>query len=136
MRKHWSRIGLAIATVLTAGVVYAATAAQAPEKITIDDCVAKKTAVEFPHKAHIDGNIACTTCHHAQEGLTATSTMEVQACGACHTTPEKADTPVCSQMSQTKNPFHITCVGCHKEEVKKNADSKAPTKCADCHIKA
>lgn len=136
MSSHWSRIGLAIVTVFAAGVVYAATAAQAPDKVTIDDCVAKKSAVEFPHKLHVDGGIACKTCHHTQENLTATSTEEVQTCGACHTTPEKAETPVCSQMSATKNPFHITCVGCHKEEAKKKADTKAPTKCEGCHPKA
>ena len=36
----------------------------------------------------------------------------------------------------TKNPFHITCVGCHKEEAKTNAETKAPTKCDQCHPKA
>ncbi len=61
MRTYWSRIGVALATIFLASVVYAATAAQAPEKTTIDDCVAKKAAVEFPHKVHVDASIACAT---------------------------------------------------------------------------
>jgi hypothetical protein len=35
----------------------------------------------------------------------------------------------------SKNPFHATCINCHKEELKKNAEAKAPTKCTDCHPK-
>lgn len=117
---------------LVATAVFAGTAA--PEKATIDDCVAKKAAVEFPHKAHVDRDIACATCHHNSPDLKAGG--EAQACGACHVTPEKAETPKCSEMSTTKNPFHLTCVKCHKEELAKKADTKAPTKCDQCHPKA
>ena len=41
---------------LVATAVFAGTTP--PEKATIDACVAKKAAVEFPHKAHVDGGIA------------------------------------------------------------------------------
>ena len=61
---------------------------------------------------------------------------EVKPCETCHNTPEKAETPKCSEMSLTKNPYHIACINCHKEELKKNAEAKAPTKCTDCHVKA
>jgi len=135
MRKLWSRFGLGIVAVFAATMVYAA-ANQAPEKSTIDDCVTKRAAVEFPHKAHVDLKIACSTCHHTQENLTAESTEAVPTCGSCHSTPEKPETPICTQMSATKNPFHISCMGCHKEEAKKNPATKAPTKCDDCHPKA
>jgi hypothetical protein len=128
MRKSFLGIGLGVAAMLLA---VGAFAAEAPEATTIDDCVAKKAAVEFPHAAHFEAT-ECTTCHHTSEGLTADSAggMEVQACGACHTTPEEATTPECSQMSLKKNPYHIACVGCHKEA------SAGPTKCDDCHPKA
>jgi len=109
----------------------AVVAAEPPESATIDDCVDKKAAVEFPHAAHFELT-ECTTCHHTAEGLTAESVggMEVATCGTCHTTPEEATTPECSQMSLKKNPFHINCVTCHKE------GEAGPTKCDDCHPKA
>ena len=105
MRKSLLTLGLGIVAMLFAVVVVAG---EAPEATTIDDCVAKKAAVEFPHAAHYEVT-ECTTCHHTSEGLTADTAggMEVQACGACHTTVEEATTPECSQMSLKKNPFHI-----------------------------
>jgi hypothetical protein len=129
MRKSLLGIGLMMVAMLFSMSLYAATAGEAPEAATIDDCVSKKAAVEFPHKLHFD-TIECTTCHHTQEGLTADSDMEVELCGACHTTPEAAETPGCSEMSMKKNPYHITCVGCHKEQ------AAGPTKCDECHPKA
>lgn len=129
-------VSLAALVFVAGTAVYAATAKDAPEKITIKDCQAKKAAVEFPHKMHIDNGVACSKCHHNQADLKAGGTEEVKTCASCHVTPEKAETPKCAEMSGTKNPFHITCVGCHKEEVAKKADSKAPTKCDQCHPKA
>ena len=41
----------------------------------------------------------------------------------------------CSEKSTKKNPYHITCIGCHKEDKKENADTTAPTKCTACHPK-
>jgi len=134
MRKTFLPFALAAVTIL-AGSTFIAGAATPPEKVTIDDCVAKKTAVEFPHGAHAKVN-ECKTCHHTQPTLTATSTDKVETCGTCHVTPAKAETPKCSEMSLTKNPFHMLCVKCHKEELAKKADTKAPTKCDQCHPKA
>ena len=105
-----------------------------PETVTIDECANKKAAVEFPHKAHV-GVAECTACHHTDEGLTADS-GEAQKCGACHNEPEDAATPKCSEMSMSKNHYHINCVKCHKDEVKKDASMSAPTKCDDCHPKS
>lgn len=122
------------ALVLLVGSTFVAGAAM-PDKVTIDDCVAKKAAVAFPHAEHAKAH-ECKTCHHTQPALTATSTEKVEACGTCHVAPEKAETPKCSEMSATKNPFHMSCVACHKEELAKKADTKAPTKCDQCHPKA
>jgi len=110
-------------------------AADPPDTVTIDDCAKKKSAVEFPHKAHVELT-ECTTCHHNQEGLTADSGGEVEKCASCHIEPEEEGTPKCSEMSTSKNPYHATCVKCHKAEVKKDEASKAPTKCDGCHPKA
>lgn len=134
MRKY---LPFALAVlVLLAGSTFMVSAATPPDKTTIDDCVAKKAAVEFPHGAHVKAVAECKTCHHTQPALTAESGEKVETCASCHVTPEKAETPKCSEMSATKNPFHMSCVKCHKEELAKKPDSKAPTKCDQCHPKA
>ena len=134
MRKYMPFVLAAL--VILAGSTFIAGAATPPEKVKIDDCVTKKSAVEFPHGAHVKAIAECKTCHHTQPALTATSTEKVETCGSCHVAPEKAETPKCSEMSATKNPFHMVCVKCHKEELAKKADTKAPTKCDQCHPKA
>jgi len=135
MKKSLTILGAVVLAVVFAGLAGAVTPAEAPESTTIDDCVNKKSAVEFPHSVHA-GSFECVTCHHTQEGLTAESDMQVEACGTCHVEPEAAETPACSQMSLSKNPFHIACVGCHKEKVAEDETLAAPTKCEGCHPKA
>ena len=131
MRKIFL-VALAVLAVSTALVALA----EIPENITIDACAVAKAPVEFPHKAHFELT-DCVTCHHTSEGLTleTAADMEVASCGSCHIEPEKAETPLCSEKSLKKNPYHISCVGCHKETKKENADTTAPTKCTDCHPK-
>lgn len=111
--------------------------AEVPEDIVIDACADAKTPVAFPHKAHFEF-AACVDCHHTSEGLTAETVadMTVETCGSCHIEPEDADTPLCSEKSTKKNPYHINCIGCHKEFKKENAETTAPTKCTACHPKA
>ncbi len=128
-------IGVLAFGLLSAAMVFATTANKAPEKITINECATKKPAVLFPHKAHW-AITSCKTCHHTQPDLTPTSTVEVQACATCHHNPEKADTPDCTQMSMTKNPYHMVCLTCHKETKAKDANTKAPTACTGCHVAA
>ena len=110
--------------------------AEVPEDITIDGCKAEKTGVAFPHKAHFEYS-DCVTCHHTSEGLTAETVadMTVETCFSCHAEPEKAETPSCKEKSLKKNPYHILCVGCHKEYIAEHADSPAPKKCTACHPK-
>jgi hypothetical protein len=129
---------LTIAVVLIAGfaswAAYGALATEAPENLTIDACMAKKSGVEFPHAAHV-GVGECAVCHHTQEGLTAESEVEVESCASCHLDPAEAETPNCTEMSTKKNPYHIQCVGCHKESMEANADMALPVKCTECHPK-
>ncbi len=122
--------------VLLAGLAAMAYAEGIPEKITIDGCAKKKAAVVFPHKAHFEVT-KCETCHHKSKGLTAENfaEMDIKACAVCHLNPEKADTPNCSKSSKKLNPFHLRCVKCHKETKAKDAATKAPTKCKQCHPK-
>ncbi|MCP4572315.1 MAG: cytochrome c3 family protein [bacterium] len=130
--------GLVAATAAFALVAYAQ---DIPETAVIDGCADAKAPVEFPHKAHLEVT-DCTTCHHKSEGLTleTAASMEVKTCVSCHGEPEDAETPLCSAKSLKKNPYHITCVGCHKT-MKKEAKAAgtefgAPTKCTACHPKA
>jgi len=125
----------AIAALAISGVALAGMATAPPESVTIDACMAKKSAVVFPHATHV-GVTECATCHHTDEGITAESEMEVAACTSCHQAPEGEGIPDCAQMSMSKNPYHITCLGCHKEKVAADAASPAPTKCDGCHPKA
>jgi hypothetical protein len=110
--------------------------ADVPEEIVIDACGEEKAPVAFPHKAHFEF-AACVDCHHTSEGLTAETVadMTVETCFSCHAEPEDAETPKCSEKSTKKNPYHIRCVGCHKEYKKEHADTTAPTKCNACHPK-
>jgi len=128
-----------VLTALIALVAFAADETEAPaipEDITIDGCMDTKAAVAFPHKAHFE-LAACVDCHHTTEGLTAENfaDMEIATCGSCHNDPEEAETPKCSEKSTKKNPYHISCIACHKADKKENADTAAPTKCAGCHPK-
>jgi|CXWL01.1.fsa_nt_gi hypothetical protein len=120
---------------LTATMLLAASAKAPPENIKIDECMAKKTAVEFPHKAHFSVG-ECKTCHHTQADLKLGANVEVPKCSTCHLKPEKAETPSCTEMSMAKNPYHQVCLTCHKDTVKADATKKVPTKCEECHPKA
>jgi hypothetical protein len=115
-----------LATLLFVGALVVA--GTAPDEISLDGCGEKKAAVAFPHGAHLELT-ECTTCHHTAEGLTAESDMEVKTCKSCHLNPEAEDTPSCSEMSLSKNPYHKLCISCHKEQ------AKGPSKCNDCHPK-
>ncbi len=89
------------------------------EVIVIDKAQAKKAPVTFTHKAHQEKN-DCVVCHHTAKGAD-----DAESCFTCH--GQNPDIPDPSQMSSKKNPFHIRCVGCHKEQ------AAGPTKCKECH---
>jgi hypothetical protein len=125
---------LVFAGLFAASAALAVKAKDAPDKITIDQCKAKKPVVIFDHKKHFTENkIECVTCHHEQKDLKAGADVEVQKCATCHLKELKEKAQSCQEMSPTKNPFHVRCLGCHKE--KKDNDPKPPTKCDDCHKK-
>ncbi|HSM51567.1 MAG TPA: cytochrome c3 family protein [Thermoanaerobaculia bacterium] len=130
-------VPLAVLCFVLAGAasVHAVKANQAPADLVIDDCAAKRAPVAFPHAKHVPVG-SCDSCHHTQKGLTAESTVEVESCASCHKTPEKPETPNCTDMGLKKNIYHISCIACHKAEVAKDATKKLPVKCDDCHPKA
>ncbi|MGQ9494802.1 MAG: cytochrome c3 family protein [Thermoanaerobaculaceae bacterium] len=116
-----------LAVFAVAGIAAVLMAAQNPETLTLDKAQAKQPPVAFPHKIHAD-KYACDSCHHTQKGLSAKA-EKVESCASCHLDPEKAEIPSMRQVSLTKNPFHTSCINCHKKE------AKGPTKCAECHKK-
>ena len=132
MKKFATTLLSVLVVMLFATGAFAVKANQSPAKITLDQAVKKQPAVTFDHAAH-QKLTKCETCHHTQKGLTDKSTDEVATCASCHTTPEKATTSKISEMSPTKNPYHIACVKCHKDMAKEHP--KAPTKCVQCHVK-
>ena len=109
--------------ILAAAVAFAA----APDKLTISAASAKQGAVAFDHARHVTRAKTCETCHHNHKGLTKDTKAEVKKCTSCHL--DVKGMPSAREMSMTKNPFHIRCVGCHKEA------KKGPTACNGCHAK-
>ncbi len=101
-----------------------AIAAKAPKETVIKACQKTKPPVAFPHQDHVTKNkIKCKTCHHTGKNDVACSSAD------CHAGKAAGKKPGCAEMSLTKNPFHITCINCHKKE------NKGPKACAQCHKK-
>ena len=112
---------------------FAATVALAhyPGKVKIDAAAKKQLPVPFDHAKHGDTLVkSCDTCHHTNKGLTKAQTdkVDVKKCSECHLDP-KGTVPSMRDMSPTKNPLHVRCIGCHKEQ------KKGPTVCNKCHVK-
>ena len=129
MRKY-SLVAL-ILVALTATFAFA----HFPDKIKIDEAQSKQPAVNFDHAKHAEKLAKdCGVCHHTQKDITKQialdNKVDIKKCSTCHLNPAKADMPSAKEMSMTKNPYHIRCIGCHKE------GKKGPTVCNQCHVKA
>jgi hypothetical protein len=108
---------------LAAGFSVMAAKKAAPKQIVIKECQKAKPPVAFPHETHTKkAKVACKTCHHKGQD---------QTCGAakCHAGKAEGKRPGCAEMSPSKNPYHISCIGCHKKQ------NKGPKGCGDCHKK-
>jgi len=102
-----------------------------PATITINAAAKKQPAVSFSHEKHSMTLVkTCDTCHHTQKGLTAEKAKDTKVvkCSTCHLDP-KGTVPSMREMSLTKNPLHMECITCHKEQ------KKGPTACTGCHVK-
>jgi hypothetical protein len=108
-----------------------ATAIETPSTTVIKAAAKKQPPVPFAHAKHATKLAkTCDTCHHTQKGLTEKSTVKVETCTSCHLDPRTAEIPSMREMSMAKNPFHIVCIACHKEQ------KKGPVACTGCHVKA
>lgn len=119
MRKNFMLISLVLAIGFLVAVAIGTAGAEMDETITINKAQSKKAPVLFPHEEHKE-KFDCQVCHH-----NATGDKKPESCFNCH--GKNPDIPDPSAMSTKQNPFHITCIGCHKEK------SQGPTKCAECH---
>ena len=120
---------------LTAVVLFLMTApafAHYPGTIKVDVAAKKMAPVTFNHAKHGDTLVkSCDTCHHTNKGLTKAQTdkIDVKKCSECHLDPKNAKILSMRDASLTKNPLHVRCIGCHKEQ------KKGPTVCTKCHVK-
>lgn len=119
-----------VSLVLTCFVATSALA-HYPTTVKVDTAQKKQPPVPFNHAKHGDTLVkSCDTCHHKNKGLTKAQAdkVEVKKCSECHLEP-KGKVPSMREMSLTKNPLHIRCIGCHKEQ------KKGPVACTACHKK-
>jgi Class III cytochrome C family len=127
MRKTMT---LAVIALFSLGLT-TASAHHGPVTTTINEAAKKQPGVPFPHEKHALKLVkSCETCHHTNKGLTLDNAdkAKVQKCASCHLDP-KGKVPSMRELSLTKNPFHIRCISCHKEQ------KKGPVSCKDCHVK-
>lgn len=112
-------------------LVPAVTLAHYPTTVKVDTAQKKQPPVPFNHAKHGDKLVkSCDTCHHTEKGLTKAQTdkIDVKKCSECHLEP-KGKVPSMREMGLTKNPLHIRCIACHKEQ------KKGPVACTGCHKK-
>ena len=90
MRGKLAIFGGVVLSLVLAVVAGPAMAGEAPETTMIDDCVAKKAAVEFPHKAHAD-MIECATCHdvHNAAGYDPLLRLPIENSALCYPCHQK-----------------------------------------------
>ena len=122
MRKFAPSLGFALL------FVAASAFAHYPGVIKIDEAAKKQPAVTFDHAKHGDTRAkSCGVCHHTQKDITKAvaeaNKVDIKKCSACHLDPKDDKMPSMREMSLTKNPFHIRCIGCHKDQ------KKGPTSC-------
>jgi hypothetical protein len=134
MRRMATAVSILAAGLLAMLLVLPQSAAKkAPKSVVLKACKDKKPPVKFDHAAHQKivkkAGKDCKTCHHngdAKKGPTGKDTT----CASCHLKVQK-NIGTCKDKSASKNPFHVSCIGCHKKM--KEEAKKAPTKCKECH---
>ena len=128
-----SLAGVAVVAFLAAGTLQAQ-APKAPDTAVLTG--APIGNVTLTHTAHTkDYGAKCESCHHASKPEKPMKAAQ-QKCTDCHT--KAAEAPMKTKLQAA---FHDpmakkgTCVDCHQQAIAKG-NTKAPSKCADCHKKA
>ena len=110
-KNRFVALVVAVAFVLAAGALYAASAGTPPAAPTACANGGKMAPVTIDHAKH--AAVSCTTCHHKGEG---------QKCSTCH----KAD-DIAGGAPSFKNAAHKVCKDCHTKQ------GKGPKACGECH---
>lgn len=105
----------------------------------------KKGDVHFSHAKHTtDYKVACSECHHDENGKPRADLKEgdeVKTCAECHTKGGEIKGKKAKGLSDKEkleylgNAFHENCKTCHKKYNKQNKTKAAPTTCSKCHAK-
>jgi len=98
-----------------------------PEKITLSEYNRGAGLVTFTHKNHGKSGkrtTHCATCHH-----TTIEQIVPKKCSTCHEEKQTQTTPDISFA------FHKSCIGCHKDEMKRGTAGVSLT-CDSCHVAA
>lgn len=100
-----------------------------PAKKLNADGTKKKGPVSFDHAKH-GKNLGCKECHHTQPTLGTDAAVKGTSCFTCHGADAKDKQPDTYEMIHGKSG---KCLACHKDVKAKDAASKAPTACKECH---
>jgi len=110
--------------VLSLGAAATSAAKPPPKHVVIQSCGKSKAPVTLPHELHAKKEkIPCKACHHTGD------TSKSCSAAKCHAGKAEGKRPGCAEASLSKNPFHMSCIGCH------NKKSEGPKNCAQCHKK-
>ena len=135
--KFHTPFAAALAAIAMAGVfsinTLHAQAPKAPDTAVLSG--APLGAVTLSHAAHTKQYGAkCDNCHHASKPEKPMKGPQ-EKCSDCHT-----KTAAAPMKTKLQAAFHDplakkgTCIGCHQQAIAKG-NTKAPSKCADCHKK-
>ncbi|MDY6934828.1 MAG: cytochrome c3 family protein [Spirochaetota bacterium] len=94
----------------------------------------QRSAVEFPHGIHMEGDLGCIDCHHQyQNGKNILDEDELEEgnpkikCANCHTGNSGSN-------YNLMEAFHKQCLGCHRSLFKAGKKT-GPRLCGECHPK-
>ncbi len=127
-------IGVLVCFMFVAGG--ALTAADVPEKVTIENSGYKKDKkgpVILSHKKHsAEYKVACTECHHVyKDGKNVWKEGDpVKKCSECHNPKKKQ-----GKILKLQNAYHKNCKSCHKKIIKAGKGKPPFKKCTQCHQK-
>ncbi len=92
---------------------------------------APQVGVTFNHKKH-GADLKCATCHHQQPTLGTDPAVKGVSCFSDATKCHGA--VAADKKLSAKDVIHKgKCLPCHKDAKAKDAASKAPTSCKECH---
>lgn len=142
---RWGRLLAWIAVLGIVGVFWTINLSAQPDEILLDNksefTSRQRPAVKFPHLAHMEADIECSSCHHRfKNGENQVDDSELEEgeegikCASCHR--RKTGFKFKPELDPTKRnlmqAYHRMCMGCHRQLKKDNKAAGAVT-CGECH---